>query len=117
MKAFSSYQLFIMPLSPIHIGTGDSYEPTNYVIEDGVLHEFDTGSVVEALSMPDRNKLLELASCKPDAEMIKALQRYFYGKRAALMSWVISHVPVLTCGPRASNETRATARKVRETAR
>ena len=50
MNPIASYRMHITPLSPIHVGTGESYEPTNYVIEDGVLHEFDTGAVMAALS-------------------------------------------------------------------
>lgn len=30
----TSYRLAITPLSPIHIGCGEDYVPTNYVIDD-----------------------------------------------------------------------------------
>ena len=55
MKTFDSYRLLITPLSPVHVGTGDTYEPTNYVIEDDALHEFDPGEIVEVLSKSDRD--------------------------------------------------------------
>ncbi len=35
------YYLKITTLSPVHIGTGEVYEPTNFVIDDGYLYEFD----------------------------------------------------------------------------
>lgn len=38
------YQLVITPLSPIHLGTGEDFLPTNYVIDNGVLYEFDPAS-------------------------------------------------------------------------
>lgn len=95
MNGFTSYRLLITPLSPIHIGAGECYEPTNYVIEDGILHEFDTGSLVEALSDGDRKALLDITNRRPDTEMIKAIQRYFYDRRAQLIPWTINHVPVL----------------------
>ncbi|MDR0579381.1 MAG: type III-A CRISPR-associated RAMP protein Csm5 [Campylobacteraceae bacterium] len=36
-----TYHLKLTALSPIHIGTGQDYEPTNYVIDDGYLYTFD----------------------------------------------------------------------------
>ncbi|MFN3630150.1 MAG: hypothetical protein ACK4XK_08890 [Casimicrobiaceae bacterium] len=95
MKTFDSYRLHITPLSPIHIGTGESYEPTNYVIDDGILHEFDTGATVAAWSASERKALLDIASRKPDADMIQALQRFFYERRETLMAHAIQQAPVL----------------------
>ncbi len=95
MNPYDSYKMLITPLSPIHIGTGESYEPTNYVIEDNALHEFDTGAVMAALTEAERAKLLGIATGKPDANMIEAVQRFFYERREPLMGHAIQHVPVL----------------------
>jgi len=95
MNGFTSYRMLITPLSPVHVGTGESYEPTNYVIEDGMLHEFDTGSLIDALPSTERKALLVITNRRPDTEMIKAVQRYFYDRRAQIMPWAINHVPVL----------------------
>ncbi|MDO9225174.1 MAG: RAMP superfamily CRISPR-associated protein [Pseudomonadota bacterium] len=95
MNPFASYRMLITPLSPIHVGTGESYEPTNYVIEDGVLHEFDTGAVMAALSAADRKVLEEIGNRRPDTGMIEALQRFFYERREALMGHAIQRIPVL----------------------
>lgn len=95
MNPFASYRMLITPLSPIHIGTGESYEPTNYVIEDGVLHEFDTGAAMAALSEADRKTLLEISNRRPDAGMIEALQRFFHERREPLMGHAIQRIPVL----------------------
>ncbi|WP_367026811.1 RAMP superfamily CRISPR-associated protein [Methylococcus sp. ANG] len=95
MKAFTSYRLHITPLSPIHIGSGESYEPTNYVIEDDLLHEFDTGAVMAALPAQDRKELLSIVSGKPNPDMIKAVQRFFHARRNRLMPWSRHCVPVL----------------------
>lgn len=94
MKTFSAYRLLFTPLSPIHIGTGDSYEPTNYVIEGDTLHEFDTGSVVEALSATDRQTLNAIVTRSPDDTMIKAVQKFFHDRRATLMSRAVHRIPV-----------------------
>lgn len=95
MKIMDAYRLLITPLSPIHIGTGESYEPTNYVIEDGTLYEFDTGAVVDALADSDRKELLAITSRRPDTGMIKAVQKYFHDRRATLQPWAVHRIPVL----------------------
>ncbi|MHB8743784.1 MAG: RAMP superfamily CRISPR-associated protein [Sulfuricaulis sp.] len=94
MNIFDSYRMLITPLSPVHIGTGESYEPTNYVIEDGVLHEFDTGTVVGALTASDRKELLDIANRKPDWKMILNLRKFFFDRRKSLIPWAIQRVPV-----------------------
>jgi CRISPR-associated protein Csm5 len=95
MNTFASYRLHITPLSPVHIGTGESYEPTNYVIDDGVLHEFDTGAAMAAFSAEDRKDLLVIANRKPDENMIKKLQSFFYERRNILKAWAVNAIPVL----------------------
>ena len=88
------YTLKYTPLSPIHIGTDDSYEPTNYVIDDGTLYEFDSGGAASGLSASDRTELSKIVS-KPDAQMLKAVQKFFYERREALKPWAINAIPVL----------------------
>ena len=41
MKFFDSHQLTLTPLSPIHIGCGEDYDPTGYVTDAGRLWAFD----------------------------------------------------------------------------
>lgn len=88
------YTLKYTPLSPVHIGTGESYEPTNYVIDDGTLYEFDTGGAVAAFSGNDRAELSKIVS-KPDAQTIKSVQKFFYDRREALKPWAVNAIPVL----------------------
>ena len=95
MKILDAYRLLFTPLSPLHIGSGESYEPTNYVIEEDTLYEFDTGAVVEALSDADRKDLLALSSRRPNQEMIKGVQKYFHERREVIMPWAIHRIPVL----------------------
>ena len=95
MNALASYRLLMTPLSPIHIGTGESYEPTNYVIEDEVLYEFDTGTAMHAFTEADRKRLLEIGNGAPGIVMIQAVQRFFYERRHRLMTQAVRHVPVL----------------------
>ena len=46
----NSYKLKLTALTPIHIGTGEVYEPTNFVIDDGYLYEFDEVDFYKHLS-------------------------------------------------------------------
>ncbi len=89
------YTLSYTPLSPIHIGTGDSYEPTNYVIDDDTLYEFDTGGAVAAFSERDREELLKTVNGQANEQMLKAVQKFFYDRREALKPWAINAIPVL----------------------
>lgn len=55
----STHTLALTPLSPIHIGCGEDFEPTNYVIEQGLLYGFDPSRAT--LTDLQRNKLGEVA--------------------------------------------------------
>ncbi len=94
MTPLTAYRLFFTPLSPIHIGTGQTYEPTNYVIEGDTLHEFDTGSIAETLSSDDRCQLGDLVNGAPDDTMLKGVQRFFYDRRTRLIPWAVHRIPV-----------------------
>ena len=47
-------RLKLTALSPLHIGSGDIYEPTNFIIDDGILYHFRDEDFYSAL--PDINK-------------------------------------------------------------
>ena len=66
-----NHQLYLTPLSPLHLGTGEDYEPTNYVISDGALYAFDPSQA--ALTPQQRNELLQTAQ-RGDT---LAIQNYF----------------------------------------
>ena len=57
MKDLNSYHLKLTALTPIHIGTGESFEPTNFVIDNGTLYEFDEVLFYKSLSDVDKKAL------------------------------------------------------------
>jgi len=57
-----TYKLKLTALTPIHIGTGEVYEPTNFVIDGGYLYEFDEYEFVSKLSRKDKNLLISLSN-------------------------------------------------------
>ena len=91
-----SVNLHITPLSPVHIGTGEDYEPTNYVMEDGALFAFDSDMVSRVLTEKQRKDLLEMVS-KPTRraeDMIKQVQDFFYHNRQLLAAASTHFLPV-----------------------
>ena len=71
-----TYRLALTPLSPIHIGCGEDFEPTNYVIEQdaaygNVLYGFDPSRAV--LNDLQKSKLMDAAN----KASLQAIQRFF----------------------------------------
>lgn len=67
----TTHRLHLTPLSPIHIGCGEDFEPTNYVIDAGLLYGFDPSRA--ALNEVQRSKLMDLAR----RGSIAGIQRFF----------------------------------------
>ena len=65
------HTLHLTPLSPIHLGTGEDYEPTNYIIADNALYAFDPAQA--ELDPAQRNTLLGVAKSGD----IQRIQQYF----------------------------------------
>lgn len=87
-----SHKLAISTLTPVHIGCGEDFEPTNYVIDDNVLYHFDPVKAV----LPEREtvRLLKLVSGTRQHELVFDLQRFFYDNRAHFIPSAHSIVPV-----------------------
>lgn len=66
-----TYHLALTPLSPVHIGCGEDFEPTNYVIDDGVLYGFDPGQAL--LNDAQRSQLSAIAN----RASLLGIQRFF----------------------------------------
>ncbi|MBM9536302.1 type III-A CRISPR-associated RAMP protein Csm5 [Desulfobulbus alkaliphilus] len=90
MKFMEICQLAVTPLSPIHIGCGEDFEPTNYVIdsEKKQLYGFDPGKTV----LPDTQaqKLTELA----ESANLLGIQRFFRDNRSFFIPYSQVVMPV-----------------------
>jgi len=65
LNELKSFNVMITTLSPIHIGDGTEYEPTNYVIRDNFLYSFDEYFVLEKIQENENisvHKLTELSA-------------------------------------------------------
>jgi len=72
-----TYDLYLTPLSPLHLGTDEDYRPTDYVMDEYGLHVFDTAAAMQAMSAAQRQRLERIVSGKPNPEMVKAIQKFF----------------------------------------
>ena len=79
------YRFAITPLSPVHMGTDDDYEPTGYVIDGGALFEFDAIAALQALPENERKRLDQILSGKPTDRMLREVQGFFYNNRERLI--------------------------------
>ena len=81
MKFLETHKLWITPLSPIHIGCAEDYDPTNYVIRDDHLFGFDPTRL--ELTEKERSELLAITDRRGD-EAVLGLQAFFahMGRRA-----------------------------------
>lgn len=95
-NVFQAYRLLFTTLGPVHIGSGNEYDPTNYVIDDDSLYEFDPLSVAEALPETERTKLAQLVDQAKGADLLLQVQAFFYRNREALIPAVTHRMPVLS---------------------
>lgn len=83
----------ISTLSPVHIGCGEDYYPTNYVIDDGLLHHFTEEGLLSELTLPEKNNLAKITEEKGDSG-IKKLQAFIHGKKDKLQLHATHSVPL-----------------------
>lgn len=91
LRFLETYPLTLTPLTPVHVGCGEDFEPTNYVIEDGVLYHFDPISV--QFAPEDYRSLLEVSS-RVGAEGLRGIQKFFFERREACIAASRHFVPV-----------------------
>ncbi len=96
MSFIKQHRLKFTPLSPVHIGADETYEPGNYVIDEdsGALYGFDSQAAINGLDENDRKHLLSIVNDKPNDEMLTKVQSFFHGHRDKLIGY--SHTPVPT---------------------
>jgi CRISPR-associated protein Csm5 len=92
MNTHGHWRLAITPLSPVHLGTGQDYEPTGYVIDGGALHAFDSLTALEVLPDNERVRLGRMLEGRPTPDTLRQVQRFFHDNRAALIA--IAHQQV-----------------------
>ncbi|NCP54375.1 MAG: type III-A CRISPR-associated RAMP protein Csm5 [Comamonadaceae bacterium CG_4_9_14_0_8_um_filter_60_18] len=85
-----TYRLALTPLSPIHIGCGEDFEPTNYVIDEGVLYGFDPSRAV--LSEAQKSELKSALA----SNSLLSIQRFFKKHAKTFQTLADVLIPVAT---------------------
>ena len=83
--------LAISTLSPVHVGCDEVYEPSGFVIHDGLLHVLDPADLTAALTDNERRQLAGLADQR---DPIGALQRFFRDSAARFAGFASQQVAV-----------------------
>lgn len=74
-KFMQTHKVYLTPLSPIHIGCGEDFEPTNYVIDGTTLFNFEPSQLV----LNEREKT-ELVNAINQLDLL-AIQRFFLNQK------------------------------------
>src|SRR5574344_443119 len=85
----TTHRLHLTPLSPLHVGCGEDFEPTNYVIDDGLLYGFDPSRAT--LNELQRKQLSDVAR----RGSLAGIQRFFRDHSAAFKPH--AHVVMPVC--------------------
>ncbi len=70
------YYLKLTALTPIHIGTGEVYEPTNFVIDDGYLYEFDEVLFYKSLNEKEQQEFAKLCQKEDERALYIDIHRF-----------------------------------------
>ena len=92
MKKFmQTHKVYLTPLSPIHIGCGEDFEPTNYIIEQDLLYYFEPSKLNINSQSDNFRELFSLAS-KGDYEGVK---KFFIKNKNLILDSYISNYQAL----------------------
>ena len=64
-------RLKLTAISPIHIGSGEIYEPTNFIIDDNILYEFRDEDFFMALPDIKRQKFMQIVNDNRDDSFVR----------------------------------------------
>lgn len=99
------YDLYLTPLSPLHLGTDEDYSPTNYVMDKMGLHAFDHAAAMRVMTTQQRTKLERMVTGRPDVSMVQGVQKFF-GELRSELSALSTHTVQVGKGVLAQYEKR-----------
>ncbi len=83
-----NYKLKLIALTPLHIGTGEHYEPTNYVIDDGYLYEFNEFEFYKKLNDKRKKDFLKAVKSKAGDSLFEIHRVIKENKKEAIESYI-----------------------------
>lgn len=94
MKFLQEHQLRISTLTPVHIGCGEDYTPTNYVIDDDALYAFDSTAVAEALPENAKEQLRKVLQGAVQDDALRQIQKLFFDQREPLIAKAVHYLQI-----------------------
>lgn len=95
MNFLATHELVISTLSPVHIGCGEDYEPTNYVIDDkGVLHALEASALARAGGEPLMADLARALEIDDAIRQLRAVHAALQRHRDKLAPAAVAQVPM-----------------------
>ena len=85
MSVLEHWRVAMTPISPVHLGTGQDYQPSGYVIDDETLWEFDAIAAHGALPEAQHKRLSAILDGRADDSMLLQVQSFFYENRERLI--------------------------------
>ena len=89
-----SYKLKLTAITPIHIGTGEDYEPTNFIIDSGYLYEFDEQEFFEKLDDKRKKEFLKAVESEKVDDSLFEIHRIIKNNKKKAIESAISKVQV-----------------------
>ncbi|MDR1887975.1 MAG: type III-A CRISPR-associated RAMP protein Csm5 [Zoogloeaceae bacterium] len=77
MNFLETFDLSITTLSPVHVGCGEDYEPTGYIIDGQRLYEFDPVALMRQLPSSEREDFAKAVD-----KGLREIQSFFYRHKA-----------------------------------
>lgn len=89
-----SWRLAVTTLGPVHVGTGDDYDPTGYVVQDRTLYVFDPARAARTLAPDELERLGQTVGGAAGADMLRKVQAFVHDNAAALVAAASHAIPV-----------------------
>ncbi len=94
MNEMKKYYLKLTTLTPVHIGTGEVYEPTNFVIDNGYLYEFDEVLFYRSLSDKEQNEFAAICNKDNETALYVDVHKFIKAKKDVVKKIAHNKVPV-----------------------
>lgn len=98
MKFLETRDLRVSTLSPVHVGCGEDYEPTRYVMDTdattGVLHVLDVQDMVRAGGATLAKDVARALENGAPVDQLRGVQDALQRQRKVLADAALAHVPV-----------------------
>lgn len=95
MGIFESFDLVVSTLSPIHVGCGEDFVPTEYVVDaKGMLHRFDPASIAAKNDAKIASDILKALAAEDPAKQLREVHAALQRHRECIIPDAVVNVPM-----------------------